>query len=93
MDRTSKIELTNMCPVYNDTCILVQEKLGLKEKYRGGLVFLGGHIEPNESLLDTVVREIKEETGLTINHRWRSAKNRIRRNSNAEILRQRKCFC
>ena len=68
MDRTSKIELTNMCLVYNDTSILVQEKLGLKEKYRGGLVFPGGHIEPNESLLDSVIREIKEETGLTIYH-------------------------
>lgn len=68
MDRTSKIELTNMCLVYNDTSILVQEKLGLKEKYKGGLVFPGGHIEPNESLLDSVVREIKEETGLTIYH-------------------------
>ena len=41
-----------MCLVYNDTSVLVQEKLGLKEKYKGGLVFPGGHIEPNESLLD-----------------------------------------
>ena len=66
MDRTSKIELTNMCLIYTDKSVLVQEKLGLKEKYKGGLVFPGGHIEPNESLLDSVIREMKEETGLTI---------------------------
>lgn len=68
MDRTSKIELTNMCLIYTNTSILVQEKAGLKEKYKGGLVFPGGHIEPNESLLDSVIREVKEETGLTISN-------------------------
>ena len=67
-------------------------KIGLKENCNGGQVFPGGYIEPNESLLDTVVREIKEETGLTIYRRWRSARNRIRGNNNAEILRQRQCI-
>ena len=66
MDRSSKIELTNMCLIYDDEHVLVQEKQGLKEKYKGGLVFPGGHVEANESLLDSVIREIKEETGLTI---------------------------
>ena len=28
----------------------------------------GGHIEKNESIVDAVIREIKEETGLTIYH-------------------------
>ena len=31
-----------------------------------GLVFPGGHVEEGESLLESVVREMKEETGLTI---------------------------
>lgn len=66
MDRSSKIELTNMCLIYDDEHVLIQEKQGLKEKYKGGLVFPGGHVEANESLLDSVIREIKEETGLTI---------------------------
>lgn len=68
MDRSSKIELTNMCLIYDDKRVLVQEKQGLKKKYQGGLVFPGGHIESHESLLDSVIREIKEETGLTIHH-------------------------
>ena len=68
MDRTSRIELTNMCLIYDENRILVQEKKGLKEKYRGGLVFPGGHIEADESLLDSVIREMKEETGLTVHN-------------------------
>ncbi len=68
MDRSTKIELTNMCLIYDENRVLVQEKQGLKEQYSGGLVFPGGHVEANESLLDSVIREIKEETGLTIHH-------------------------
>ena len=68
MDRSSKIELTNMCLVYDEKRVRVQEKTGLKDKYKGGLVFPGGHVEPDESLLDSVIREIKEETGLTIHN-------------------------
>lgn len=68
MDRSSKIELTNMCLICDENRVLVQEKRGLKEKYKGGLVFPGGHVEADESLLDSVIREIKEETGLTIHN-------------------------
>ena len=68
MDRSSKIELTNMCLIYDENRVLVEEKLGLKDKYKGGLVFPGGHVEPDESLLDSVIREMKEETGLTIHN-------------------------
>lgn len=68
MDRLSRIELTNMCLIYDDKRVLVQEKQGLKEKYKGGLVFPGGHVETDESLLDSVIREMREETGLTIHN-------------------------
>lgn len=66
MNRKTEVELTNMCLVCSGNKILVQEKLGTKHK--GGLVFPGGHIEPGESLTDSVIREIKEETGLTISN-------------------------
>lgn len=64
MSRKKEIELTNMCLIYNDDAVLVQEKSGTK--YKGGLVFPGGHVEEGESLRDSMIREIKEETGLTI---------------------------
>lgn len=66
MKRTKEIELTNMCFVYDENKILVQEKNGTNHK--GGLVFPGGHIEDGESLRDSMIREIKEETGLTISN-------------------------
>lgn len=53
-----------MCLVYDEEKVLVQEKKGTK--YEGGLVFPGGHVEEGESLRDSVIREIREETGLVI---------------------------
>ena len=64
MSRKTKVELTNMCLVYDEKKVLVQEKTGTK--YEGGLVFPGGHVEEGESLRDSVIREIREEKGLVI---------------------------
>ena len=66
MSRKTEIELTNMCLVYDEKRVLVQEKKGTR--HEGGLVFPGGHVEDRESLRDSIIREIKEETGLTIHN-------------------------
>ena len=58
------IELTNMSLIYDENRILVEEKVGTN--YAGGLVFPGGHVEGGESLTASVIREMKEETGLDI---------------------------
>ncbi len=63
MNRTKQIELTNLCLIYDEDRILVQEREWRGEK---GIIFPGGHVEDGESLLASVVREMKEETGLTI---------------------------
>ena len=64
MERTEKITLTNMCMIYDDdNNVVVQEKLG---KTYTGLIFPGGHVEYHEPIIDSMIREIYEETGLTI---------------------------
>jgi 8-oxo-dGTP diphosphatase len=40
------------------------------EPFRGRWCLPGGHIERNESAGDAIVREVKEETGLTFNARF-----------------------
>ena len=56
-------ELTNMVMVYDDYGrALVQERV----KSWRGISFPGGHVEPHESFLDSAIREVKEETGLTV---------------------------
>lgn len=63
MERTETVILTNMCMVYDGNNVLVEEKVGKDYK---GIIFPGGHIEKNEPIVDSVIREIYEETGLTI---------------------------
>ncbi len=61
-----KLELTNMCMVYDKTNnkVLVQDRI----KSWKGISFPGGHIEGGESIVESTIREIKEETGLTISN-------------------------
>ena len=64
MGRAYPIELTNMCMLRRaDGKVLVQNRV---DPDWGGLTVPGGHIEPGESLVDSVVREMREETGLTV---------------------------
>lgn len=64
MERQDKVILTNMCMIYDDNGnVLVEEKIG--KNYRG-LILPGGHIEERESIVDSMIREIREETGLNI---------------------------
>ena len=63
MERTERVILTNLCMIRNGTRVLVEEKTG---KGAGGIFFPGGHVEEHEPVVDSVIREMKEETGLTI---------------------------
>lgn len=63
MNRTETTELTVLCLIQKDGKILLQNRI--KTDWQG-YAFPGGHIEVGESIVDAVVREVREETGLTI---------------------------
>ncbi|MFZ1781122.1 MAG: 8-oxo-dGTP diphosphatase, partial [Enterococcus aquimarinus] len=64
MARSEAAVFTNMCMVYNEQGqILVQDR---KKQDWPGITFPGGHVEKGESFVGSVIREVKEETGLTI---------------------------
>lgn len=61
----NKVILTNMCMIYKENGeFLVQLR---KKNDWPGINFPGGHVEDDESIEESVFREIKEETGLVIN--------------------------
>jgi len=62
-ERIEKVVITNICLVYKGNKILVQERT---KKDWPGLTFPGGHVEKGENFNDSVIREVKEETGLTL---------------------------
>lgn len=63
MSRTENVELTVLCLIEDGDKILLQNRV---KKDWQGYTLPGGHVEPGESFVDAVIREMKEETGLTI---------------------------
>ncbi len=64
MAKTEQAVFTNMCMVYDENGnILVQDR---KNPNWSGITFPGGHVEHGESFVESVIREVYEETGLTI---------------------------
>lgn len=60
----NRIILTNMCMLYKeDHSFVVIDRL---KKDWPGINFPGGHVEANESVEESVIREMKEETGLNV---------------------------
>ena len=64
-EKMEKVKLMNMCKIIDPTTkkVLVQERI----KSWKGVAFPGGKIEPGESIVPSVKREVHEETGLKLN--------------------------
>ena len=69
MSRTTPTILCNLCMVEDleNGKVVLQYRSPEKNNW-SGYAFPGGHIEEGESLVESVIREIEEETGLTIFH-------------------------
>ena len=63
MKKIENVELTVLCLVEDGNKILLQNRI--KSDWQG-YTLPGGHVEPGESFVDAVIRETKEETGLTV---------------------------
>ena len=68
MSRTTPTILTNLCMVEDleNGKVVLQYRSPERYKKWSGYAFPGGHIEEGESLVESVIREVYEETGLTI---------------------------
>ena len=68
MSRATSTILTNLCLIEDCLTNKVVLQYRSPERYKkwSGYAFPGGHIEEGESLVESVIREVYEETGLTI---------------------------
>lgn len=68
MSRETSTILTNLCLIEDCSTNKVVLQYRSPERYKkwSGYAFPGGHIEEGESLAESVIREIYEETSLTI---------------------------
>ena len=63
MDKRELAVFTNMCMITNGSRVLVLDR---KNPDWPGVTFPGGHVEKDESFVESVIREVWEETGLRI---------------------------
>ena len=63
MGKTEIVELTVLCLLTDGDRVLLQNRG--KNDWKG-YALPGGHVERGESFVDAVIREMREETGLTV---------------------------
>lgn len=61
--------LTTLCYIEQDDCYLMLHRVSKKNDVnKDKWIGVGGHFEQNESPEECLLREVKEETGLTLTH-------------------------
>lgn len=63
MSHTECTELAVLCLIQKEEFYLLQDRV--KDDWKG-FTLPGGHVEKHESIVDAVIREMREETGLTV---------------------------
>lgn len=63
MSKTENAELTVLCLLQREDKYLLQNRV---KKDWQGYTLPGGHVEKGESIVDAVIREMREETGLNV---------------------------
>lgn len=64
MDRSERAVFTNMCMILDgEGNVLILDRV---DPSWPGITFPGGHAEKGESFTDAIIREVFEETGLTV---------------------------
>ncbi len=64
--KMEKVKLTNMCMIIDEkkNQVLVQDRI----KDWNGFTFPGGKIKLGEAIVPATIREVQEETGLTVSN-------------------------
>ena len=71
MEKERKSELTTLCYIEKDGCYLMLHRVRkAHDVNEGKWIGVGGHFEKNESPEECLLREVREETGLTLTS-WR----------------------
>ena len=84
MAREENAVFTNMCMVTDGNGnVLVQDRLNPDWP---GITFPGGHVEPGESFTQSVIREVYEETGLTVENPVLCGTKQFQTNSGARYV-------
>lgn len=67
MNRKNVNNLTTLCYIEKDNCYLMLHRVSKKNDInKDKWIGVGGHFQTNESPEDCLLREVKEETGLTL---------------------------
>lgn len=67
MKREHKSNLTTLCYIEQNDCYLMMHRISKENDInQGKWIGVGGHFEKNESPEECLLREVKEETGLTL---------------------------